>query len=83
MLLIASIVAGLQYVRHSVETVKLRHFGETKGAGLIDWFELGHSEFEIPRLRRTHYQLTQIRFIAETFSSGACLVWKGLPAINS
>jgi len=31
----------------------------------------------------THYQLTQIRFIAETFSTGGCLVFEGLPAINS
>ena len=31
----------------------------------------------------THYQLTQVRFIAETFSSGACLVLEDLPAINS
>ncbi len=31
---------------------------------------------QYPRLRRTHYQLTQIRIIAETFPSRACLVWK-------
>ncbi len=38
---------------------------------------------EIPQLRRIHELQTQIRFFAETFSSGACLVLEGLPAINS
>ena len=31
----------------------------------------------------THYQLTQIRFIAETFPYWACLVLEDLPTTNS